>query len=364
MSKTINSCTNPLQTLTAEQLLNMEFAPIRPVISRILPTGTFIFAGASKIGKSWMVLWFANQIALGQPVWEFATTQSEVLYLSLEDTPRRLQQRLDEIADEVGNVHFATKSDFIGGGFEEQLVNFIEQYPKVKLIIIDTLQKVRKAGRDKFAYADDYEVIGKIKEIGDSHDVTILIIHHTRKEGDNDAINTISGTNGIVGSADGAFVLQKENRMQNRANLVVTGRDVQTITLSLVFQPDTCKWELLSHSDNEITTAEDPVLVAVHQLLSSGQSKWQSTASDLLVKLKEYNPVLDVRANTLTRKLNSNADMLLAKYNILYCNKRVGTEKHIVLKFEQTDMYDKTDILDTVGYPRDTDNTAHIVQSI
>lgn len=132
----------------------MEFTPIRPVISRILPTGTFIFAGASKIGKSWMVLWFTNQIALGQPVWEFATTQSEVLYLSLEDTPRRLQQRLNEIADEVGNVHFATKSDFVGGGFEEQLVNFIERYPKVKLIIIDTLQKVRKAGRDKFAYAD------------------------------------------------------------------------------------------------------------------------------------------------------------------------------------------------------------------
>lgn len=65
MSTKINSCANPLQTITAEQLLEMEFAPVRPVISRILPTGTFIFAGASKIGKSWMVLWFANQIALG-----------------------------------------------------------------------------------------------------------------------------------------------------------------------------------------------------------------------------------------------------------------------------------------------------------
>lgn len=102
--------------------------------------------------------------------------------------------------------------------------------------------------------------------------------------------------------------------------------------------------------------------MAIHRLLSSGQSKWQSTASDLLVKLKEYNPSLDIRANTLTRKLNSNADLLFAKYNILYSNKRVGTEKHIVLKLEQTDMYDKTDILDTVGYPRNTDNIAHTAQ--
>ena len=151
--------------------------------------------------------------------------------------------------------------------------------------------------------------------------------------------------------------------MQNRANLVVTGRDVQTITLSLEFHPDTCKWGLLSHSDSDVTTAEDPVFMAVWQMVSSGQSKWQGTASDLLVNLKEYNPALDIRANTLTRKLNSNADMLLAKYNILYSNKRVGTEKHIVLKLEQTDMYDKTDILDAVGYLRNTDNTAHIVQS-
>lgn len=363
MSTKINSCTNPLQTVTADQLLSMEFEPVRPVISRILPTGTFIFAGASKIGKSWMVLWFANQIALGQPVWDFETTQGEVLYLSLEDTQRRLQQRLNEIAENVGAVHFATKSEFIGGGFEEQLINFIERYPKVKLIIIDTLQKVRKAGKDKFAYADDYDVIGKIKEIGDTYDVTMLIIHHTRKEGDNDAINTISGTNGIVGSADGAFVLQKENRMQNRASLVITGRDVQTITLALEFNPDTCIWTMLSHSDSDVASFDDPVLTAIGQFIGEHNPTWEGTATELLARLKEFNTTLDVRPNTLTRKLNSNADVLLARYNVIYTPKRVGTEKHSVLKYKACGMYDKTDISGSVGYPPNTDNTVHIVQT-
>ncbi|MEG1942834.1 MAG: AAA family ATPase, partial [Angelakisella sp.] len=252
---------SPLETVSAKELLDTEFEPLRPIITRILPSGTFVYAGASKIGKSWMVLWIANQVSLGLPVWEFETTQCEVLYLSLEDTKRRLQQRLSEIADEVGTVHFATRAGLLGSGLEEQLVGFIKQYPNAKLIIIDTLEKVRNSQRDKHGYSDDYDVVGKIKEIGDTHNVTFLIVHHTRKEGDDDAVNTISGTNGIAGSADGIFILQKENRLENRANLLVVGRDVQTITLALEFDTETCKWSLIAHSDNDVTTAADPVLI-------------------------------------------------------------------------------------------------------
>ncbi len=355
--------TQKLETVTASEILNMDLPPIRHMISRILPTGTFIFAGASKIGKSWMVLWLANQISLGKPVWEFETTQSEVLYLALEDNVRRLQSRLNDITDEVGNVHFTTEANFIGGGLEEQLEHFIGEYPKVKLIIIDTLQKVRRNGKDKFAYADDYDVIGKIKAIGDKHDVGFLIIHHTRKEGDNDAINTISGTNGIVGSADGAFVLQKDSRMQDRATMMITGRDVQNITLRLEFNTIACKWEMLSHSDNEITSSDDPLFVALGKFITKDNAKWSGTATALLEELKCHIPTLDVKTNALSRKLNSNADMLLSKYIIAYRNKRVATEKHIFLEYLAVDMYDNTDISVTAQDVPNTDNIVHIVQS-
>lgn len=356
-------CTRPLETVTAKELLNTEFEPLRPIISRILPSGTFVYAGASKIGKSWMVLWLANQVSLGLPVWEFETHPCEVLYLSLEDTKRRLQQRLNEIADVVGNVHFATKAGLLGNGFEEQLVDFIRQYPAAKLIIIDTLQKVRNKDKDKHGYSDDYDVVGKIKEIGDTHNVTFLIVHHTRKEGDDDAVNTISGTNGIAGSADGIFILQKENRLQNRANLLVVGRDVQTITLSLDFDPESCKWSLLSHSDNDVTTATDPVLLAINCMVNEHCHYWEGTATELLTQLKAISGEVELKANALTRKLNSNSDLLLTKFGIAHTNKRVGAAKHIVLKYRLCDTYDKTDILDTTHTPPNIDNTAHIVHA-
>ncbi len=351
-----------LNTITATEILDMDLPPIKSIISRILPTGTFIFAGASKIGKSWMVLWLANQISLGKPVWEFETAQNEVLYLALEDNIRRLQNRLNEIADEVGPVHFTVKSAFIGDGLEEQLTHFITEYPNVKLIIIDTLQKVRKSGKDKFAYADDYDVIGKIKAIGDKYDVTFLIIHHTRKEGDNDAINTISGTNGIVGSADGAFVLQKDSRMQDRATMMITGRDVQNITLRLEFNSNACKWELLSHSDNEVATSDDPLFVALDKFITADNPKWNGTATSLLDELKSHYPSIDVKANALSRKLNANSDILFSKYNIAYRNKRVATEKHIFLEYIAVDMYDNNGISGMPPTPKNTDNIAHIVQ--
>lgn len=359
MSTETNPNIKPLDTITAEQLLSTEFEPLRPVISRILPSGTFVYAGASKIGKSWMVLWLANQIALGLPVWDFETTKCEVLYLSLEDTGRRLQQRLNEIADEVGKVHFATKAGLLGNGLEEQLVGFIQKCPAAKLIIIDTLEKVRNSQKDKHGYSEDYDVVGKIKEIGDTYDVTFLIVHHTRKEGDNDAVNTISGTKGIAGSADGIFILQKENRLQNRANMLVVGRDVQTIMLSLEFDPESCKWSLLSHSDSDVTTATDPVLDAVSKLINEGCPFWEGTPSELLAQLKKISPEIDVKANVLTRRLNSNSDLLLTKFWVECISSRADKKRIVTLRFKPYDVYDKTDISETTPTPPNTDNIVH-----
>lgn len=356
-----NNQTEPLKVISSTELMEKHFPTIKPVITRILPTGTFIFAGASKIGKSWMILWFANQVALGKPVWDFETTQSEVLYLALEDTERRLQDRLSEIADEVGTFHLAIESAFIGAGFEEQLTEFISTHKKVKLVIIDTLQKIRKSGKDTGTYADDYEVISAVKQIADKLDITIVILHHTRKEGAKDTINTISGTTGIVGSADGAFVLTKDERNESKATLFVTGRDVENITLEVSFDCDTCMWNLIKHSDEDVTTAQNPLLIAIYEFMAERET-FQGTATALVEVLE----VADIKPNTLTRVLRSNEDLLQAKFKISFHKKRIGTEKHIILIKEKekksedieikngtkhlnlfhvpTDMYDKTDI--------------------
>ena len=54
----------------------------------------FTLTGAPKVGKSWLVLWLANQVSKGEPVWGLKTEKCGVLYISLEDTFQRMQQRL------------------------------------------------------------------------------------------------------------------------------------------------------------------------------------------------------------------------------------------------------------------------------
>lgn len=331
-----NNTIESLKTISTKKLMEKEFPPIKPVITRIMPTGTFIFAGGSKIGKSWLILWFANQIALGNPVWDFETTQSEVLYLALEDTERRLQDRLNEIASEVGAFHLATQVACIGDGFEEQVIEFIINHPKVKFIIIDTLQKIRKSGKDSATYADDYETMSAIKKIADTYDITIMILHHTKKEYDSDPFNRISGTTGIMGSADGAYVLFKKARMENKAELNITGRDVREITLDLTFDSDTCLWLLDKHSDADIMTGTDPILIAIKEFMDS-HTEWKGTAS----KLVEDLSISGMKSNAITRKLNSNVDLLYSKFKIVYTKKRVDKEKMIFLK--KVGAYDKCD---------------------
>ena len=46
----------------------------------------------------------------------------------------------------TSSLHFATNAKMIGGGLDEQLEKFVREHSDTKLIIVDTLQKVREAG--------------------------------------------------------------------------------------------------------------------------------------------------------------------------------------------------------------------------
>lgn len=85
-----------------------------------------------------------------------------LLYMALEDNYRRLQERLYRLfgRDSTENLHFAICAKQLGSGLDEQLQKFVREHPDTKLIIIDTLQKIRETGGEKFSYANDYEIVG------------------------------------------------------------------------------------------------------------------------------------------------------------------------------------------------------------
>ena len=126
--------------------------------------------------------------------------QGTVLYLALEDDFQRIQSRMFMmygVAD-TASLHFATAANKIGNGLDEQLENFIKEHPDTKLVIIDTMQKIREAGGEAYSYASDYEIIGKLKRFADRHSICIVTVHHTRKQPAGDSFETISGTTGLA----------------------------------------------------------------------------------------------------------------------------------------------------------------------
>ena len=156
-----------LETITAEDLQNRTYEPTRFLVDELIPEGLHILAGAPKIGKSWLALWLSVMVAKGELVWGMSVKQGTTLYLCLEDSVLRIQNRLFEITEDApSSVHFCTECDLIGQGLEEQVETFLTAHPDTVLVIIDTLQMVRPA-RDA-TYANDYRDLSALKRIADT----------------------------------------------------------------------------------------------------------------------------------------------------------------------------------------------------
>ena len=89
----------PLAYIDGETLLTTVLPPIRFVVSGLLSQGLHVLAGAPKVGKSWLALHLCLCVAKGEPIWELSVTKGSALYLCLEDSYSRIQNRLLDITD-------------------------------------------------------------------------------------------------------------------------------------------------------------------------------------------------------------------------------------------------------------------------
>ena len=317
-----------LHTVSMSELYETVYQSRPPVIDGLLYSGTYLFAGAPKVGKSFLMAQLAYHVSTGLPLWGYAVHKGTVLYLALEDDHRRLQGRLYRMfgMDGTDNLRFAIYAKQLGVGLEEQLKKFVQEHPDTKLIIIDTLQKVREAGGDKYSYANDYEVVGKLKRFADDCGICLLLVHHTRKQQADDKFDMISGTNGLLGVADGAFLLQKEKRTDGSAILDVAGRDQQEQRLYLTKDRERLVWELERTETELWVEPPDPVLEAIAALVTTDRPNWSGTATELVTALG-----VDLKPNTLTMSLNVNAGRLLNEHGIQYENSRSHTGRKIAL---------------------------------
>lgn len=274
-----------LATVDAQWLIQQPFTSPSWVIEDLLTAGLSLLVGSPKAGKSWMALKMALCVSTGTPFWDLQTNASDVLYLCLEDTKSRVQQRLWKLTDEASpRLHIATFASKIGGDLISRLREFVTSNPETRLIIIDTLQMVRSVSEDS-AYAADYSDMNALKKFADKSGLAILCIHHNRKMGDSDVFNTVSGINGITGAADCTMVLNSLNRSAHRATLFVTGRDVEFQEYKICMND--CEWELIEKtSEEEFGEYEVPDdVLRVLDFMMTRPVEWKGTTTELYTQL-------------------------------------------------------------------------------
>ena len=324
-------CSNQLNTISERKLLDNVYEKSPPLIEGLLYTGAYLLVGSPKIGKSFFVAQLAFHISSGKPLWNYPVRQSGVIYLALEDDYGRLQERFFRMfgTNSTDNLLLAVASNSLYNGLIEQLTEFMETHKDTRLIIIDTLQKIRDAVGENYSYANDYDVIGQLKQFADTFGVCLLIVHHTRKQGATDKFDMISGTNGLLGAADGAFILTKESRTSNKAILDISGRDQQDIRLNLIRNEVTLCWELESVETELWADPPDPLLETVAGLVNESNPEWQGTATELAEVLNT-----ELAPNKLTRHLNACWGKLFNEYHIRYKSSKNHEGRIITLKYE------------------------------
>ncbi len=232
-----------LNAISARDLARMELPEIRWAVPDFVPEGLTILGGPPKLGKSVLALHLALAVASGGVAFSAVPAErGAVLYLALEDTNRRLQGRIraacpdGNVPADLGIVREAPR---VGEGLEEALQEWIAAHPSVRLVIVDTWQKIRpprKSGSDP--YEADYRTVGALKKIADDAGIAVILIHHTRKGPSNpvgaegDFLESLLGSQAIAGAADGVMVLRRA-RGERSMTLSLTGRDIEERSVAL-----------------------------------------------------------------------------------------------------------------------------------
>lgn len=291
---------NKLEFISSVEIMNTPMKKQHFIVDEIIYPGLHILSGDPKIGKSWMMMDMCLSIAKGEKFLGRRTEIGHVVYMALEDTFSSLQSRMYELTDEpTDNLQYVLLGNSIGNGLEDDLRECKKVFSDLKLIVIDTLQKVR--GTVDMKYGTDYKELSVLKSIADELDIAIILVHHNRKAHDSNPNNMISGTNGLAGCADGLLVFTKKSGDKN-AVLNISGRGAPSLEINLV--RENTKWKLL---DAPPEYKKDIFPSAIHDFMLE-QKKFRGTASELCELLRQKYSKYEFKNNWIYRDLLQHDD--------------------------------------------------------
>jgi hypothetical protein len=251
----VTNAKNDSKIKTSTILLSTEYPPIKWVVPDLIGEGLTMLCGAPKIGKSWFVLGLSIAAAAGgRFLGSIQTMKTETLYLALEDTDRRIHNRLKKLgASPDDNLKITTQ--WHDGYFG--LETYLKEHKETGLVIVDTLARFANI-EDMNDYSMTTAAMARLKRIADDLEIAIVVIHHAKKTGngkDNnmDWTEKALGSTGLTGATDSTILIDRDRgkETKNTAALYATGRDTGDIYRSLKLDLDCGGWTIIGKSAPE-----------------------------------------------------------------------------------------------------------------
>jgi hypothetical protein len=248
-------------------LLDAELPEPVWAVKGILPVGLTILGGRPKIGKSWLMLQAAHSVGTGGIFLGEKVEPGNVLYLALEDSLRRLQDRIkkQKFPRETPVYFFREWKPLQKAGINDLLVEM--ERGDYRMIIIDTLTRAFP-GLDQKEHHLISRALGTVQTLAMNRNIAVVFTDHIRKPGgiDSDPVDDILNSTGKTATADAILALY---RQQGKAGAILRGRgrDIEEIDLTLEWDGFTCSWQMVGQTgDIRMTERRNEILEALEAL--------------------------------------------------------------------------------------------------
>jgi hypothetical protein len=246
-------------------IMSTKYPPLRAIVPGYLYEGFTVLAGRQKLGKTWLAIDLALAVATGGiAMGSIPCDQGDVLYIDMENGPRRIQGRINTLfldardRPDLSRLEWVTEAPQLDQGFIAELERWRLSVPNPTMVVIDVLQRIKPPGSmARNAYENDYSQWAPLQQWATEKRVAVLGLHHTKKGGADDPLEALSGSNGLSACADTTIVLDSD---ANGKTLYVRGRDVEEKETAVIFTGG--NWSVLGEASDVRRSDERSVIIA------------------------------------------------------------------------------------------------------
>ena len=235
------------QPIALDDLCQATFPPTDWIIQGLLPAGLTLLAGKLRTGKSHLARQLAFSVATGQSALDkFPTARATVLYLGLDDIPRRMvehsQQQL-QTCPPPHSFYWQNSWPLLASGGLDALETWLQQYPTTRLVVIDSFSHLHPPTHQ----SSNATVLASLKRIAASYHLSILLTYQIRQSNPHDPLSALAGNPAFASIPDSILLLHPDYA-KHTASIHFSGYDLETRTLTLAFDPNDSRWTLSHNS--------------------------------------------------------------------------------------------------------------------